>query len=449
MDRETKIKMAIVTPVPTGGGPAKVAWRDAGDFSHAQTALPQFQYVKSAERLKIPSRIVENNYQTWLYLSEFFNYSRHDIYAEALCETSGADTDSYTMPFIKARLGLHDHLVFARGSKHLLSAPKAVEKVHFVSGLCLFSDKHLKAVSSDGTSVNLLNPRITISKAIASITAVDELSFYELESGARLARLLSDISLCLPQNLPFDITLDIPLVQYYVYLLDAYQHGLVSRDLLLHWFEMVKARHRMASIVLKNLLVYWFEKAGKQRDVNVNISDGMGSVDAFIVEQVIAGRQILPGQLTERLSAIDPAWKSLNELMQPKTFLDVTFVSYSLEQMRANLQNRSDVANSLTIAVDNREEQRIYEGSLKIMSKLRAAADRKLAPLLAIYPLEHFLVVGTQNWGMYNHDPGNEFIDDSGRRFTAEEILDFVYDNEAELGGPISSYRKPNNVAGA
>lgn len=46
-----------------------------------------------------------------------------------------------------------------------------------------------------------------------------------------------------PSELSLSVTIDVPRVRYYLYLMGAFDRGLITPDLVLDWFNIVDERH--------------------------------------------------------------------------------------------------------------------------------------------------------------------------------------------------------------
>ncbi len=418
---------ALLDVSNTSSGHTAFKLYSPSDFIRPLSAAPNFSYVTAADGFHTAHRTVESNHQTWVLLSEFFTWSADDIIPAAMCDTVGTAGDAYITPFIEAYIGRNRHFVFARGFKHLLIHPQKIEKVRFVSGTCLFSDRHLQAICRDGSRMSLLNPRVKIEKTIDKIIVNPALSFYEIEASIRLSRLLTDLVLSLPKGLPATITLDVPHGQYYCYLLNAYQNGFVGRDLLLYWFQIVHERHSQVINYMRRQLDFWFTAAGLPKPA-IDVSGALAPVGEFLLASVMTGKVLKPPDLVAKLADYDEIWSLIGKVAPPESFLELIYISYNLEQLRSSLSIRT--ANdplTLTIDVENREEQRIYESSLRLLPKIHFMQPAAIAPILGCYPLERFLVANIPKWGLYTSDPGNSFIDQKGKVYSAAELLGAVY----------------------
>ncbi|HSW80689.1 MAG TPA: hypothetical protein VLG47_07970 [Candidatus Saccharimonadales bacterium] len=429
MDETKDAKFAVIDPNSINtDGDKLVSWYSAKDFIGTVENVPNFRYVTTQDLAYKEKRIVDSNQHTWVLLTEFFTWPSGAIKPSAMCEFEGSKQNEFIKPFIDTHIGKHGHFVFEMGGKHVLANPKQIEKVRFITGHCLFSNRHLLATSNDGSPVDILNPRVALKKPIAKIEIDDGLSFYELEASLRLSRFLTDVAASLPKNIPFEIRLDVPFVQYYFYLIDAYWRKMISKELLFYWFDVIEKRHMLSVQRMKRQIVYWFSKSGLGTPDFV-VDDGMQSVKEIVKSHINGAQTFGPKEIATSLEAHDPAWKTMNRLVNQNSFLDIVYASYSIEQLRANIDSLQDGTspNTLTISIDNREESPTFVSSDRMLPKIKQLKNAQSLPIMDVYPLEHFFIANIRNWALYANDPGNLFFDKSGQKYTVEDLLMKVY----------------------
>lgn len=329
--------------------------------------------------------------------------------------------------FAEARLGEQRHFLHLMGAKHLPAEAPGAGGVNLVSGLCLFSSATLWGRDERGGRVEISHARGGALRCpLARIEAAAELSLYEYESVLRRARLLADLVAALPRAVPVSITIDIPRVQYYLYLLDALGSGLVSPGLALEWFRTVDVRHALTTGFLRERLSAELARASRQ-DVVVKESSALGELAPYLRGAVRRGGLPRAEDLAAVLAGGDLVWKLLLDLQPPPDVAALGPASYVVEELRA-AHIHEDSAPGIGIAVEDRSEWKVFDRSRKLLRGMGDGQGAASGRLIGLYPLERLLTLDPYGrWASsYFHDPGRHALDEEGGLvdlFTVAEAL--------------------------
>ncbi|MDH6630623.1 hypothetical protein M2271_008484 [Streptomyces sp. LBL] len=178
------------------------------------------------------------------------------------------------------------HFLHLKGAKQLPVAPTNVNKINLVTGPCLFSNRALRFFDESGGLYNILiaqggpPPR-----RLTQVQVDDEFSLYEYESVLRQTRVIADIVSTLPAAASLTITVDIPRVQYYFYLLDAFRNGLVDSGLALDWIHLVDLRHARLTELFRNRLSVGLQGISSGK-VTIRESEALNDLAPYIYDAV-------------------------------------------------------------------------------------------------------------------------------------------------------------------
>ncbi|CAM3513526.1 hypothetical protein KIPE111705_11920 [Kibdelosporangium persicum] len=330
--------------------------------------------------------------------------------------------------FVEARFPRGVHYVHLRGAKNLPRSLAGVEAVSIHSGICLFSDKTLKFWDENGNSPPLLQhlTQRPPTCRLTHITMDDDFSLYEYLTAAHLSRTIADVAATLPMTLPLTIVVEVPRVQYYGYLLDAFQRDLVDGELALKWFDLVDARHNRVSQLFQQRL--WAELAAVGCEDRARVlcpSPGLDLLAEHIRMSVSNRRSTRHEDLLDMLSRSgDPAWNLLLQVESPSTSTQLNDASYIVEVLRG-ARVRQQTGSGLSIVVDSYEEFPRREHAQRVLDKLGNGPP----PALGIYSAERLLTVDTQGRlaTPYLNDPGRYAVDEAGNMIDLFTLVDHLY----------------------
>jgi hypothetical protein len=333
--------------------------------------------------------------------------------------------------FARTALGQSAFVHFT-GARTLPGDRCRLGQVNVITGTCLFGGRTLQVFDESGAEFPLTHPRAPLpARQLVQIDASDDLSLYEWESALRLCRTVAELIDALPIDVPVTVTVDIPRVQYYCYLLDAYRHRLVSAAIVGQWFDLVDSRHRQLSRIFVDLLRH--RVADSRPDVTVEQSDSLGAVEPYLRAAVDADAEPLLDEmilLIRSSPSIDIAWAHLLTATQPATVGELVKASYVSTQLQAVTCNHT-AAPTLTVQVENSKEWPVLNGTRGALERLMPDAPwQRRAFLLGCYPLEQVMVTDERGrlLDAYYHDPGRY-------AFHGERLVDLMAVTESVYGG--------------
>ncbi|MFD0008076.1 hypothetical protein ACFVJ4_37555 [Streptomyces sp. NPDC127178] len=346
----------------------------------------------------------------------------------ALCFHVGNEQNM--VAFVEARFARSQpQYLHVKGAKALPAEGIELNRVNFKAGPCLFSERTVRFFDEAGEQPNILAPtQKPFSHRLTRIWADPELSLYEYEAVLRQTRAIADVASAAPPGARLTVTIDIPRVQYYLYLMDAFRHHLASPGLLLEWFDLVDLRHdRMVAFFRERLHAEL--KEVMRDDVSVHASDALGAVDSHIRDAI--ARNTLPrleSLLDDLAVAGDEAWTFLLNTEPPQDLAALGTSSYVVEALRT--AGIHDNGTNLGIHVENYSEWKMLHRTERVLDRARRAG-RQTSPgiLLGTYPLERMINISPSGHpaNPYFLDPGRRAVDDRGNEIDLFDAVDTLY----------------------
>jgi hypothetical protein len=236
--------------------------------------------------------------------------------------------------------------------------------------------------------------------------------------------------------MPISVTLDVPRVQYFLYLLDAFYRGLVPSRLIWRWFGLVNERNGIVIELLRRELQRALVDLGCGHRVSIRVAENFAPLESLIARSITTRVPLGLGEMTRRLSDFDPIWMAVLGVTSPATHQELIYLSYAVEQLRLGV-NEAGGSRCLTVVVDNASEWRATTQARAIAATGRTIRQAHVGPLLGIYPLERaFTSEATGRTDLYYHDPGREFIDSAGRSYDIPQLLARIYPERHPLCKP-------------
>jgi hypothetical protein len=372
-------------------------------------------------------------------LEAFVGTERLRLGDGALCEAADRPWTNVSV-FAPVWVGRRLYHLMVRGTDALTSAAADHGSVNFVTGSCLFSSGALRVVGVDGTYFSFLSPAAAgVSGPVQRIESSAKLSLYELENAVRLPWLIADMIALLPLRRQLvAVTIDVPRVQYYLYLLDAFYEGLLSPELVIRWFELVDERNRRVTELLRRRLRIALAQARPAHRVFVRRAANMALLEPLIKGSIRSGVPFAVGQMAAALSMDDPLWRLVLRVRSPASYRDLVNLSYVVEQLRGALARRGD-RRQLMIAVDSPGETRTYSQTREVVAALSADTRTDLgASLVGLYPLERaFTSDSTGRSDLYRNDPGDILVERSGHRCDCAALVANLYREFAQTRGGV------------
>ncbi len=355
-------------------------------------------------------------------LANFLGITQMKLGKTALYEFNASSPSASVSVFSPIEINGHSHNIFIKGIDDLPATISEYDTVKLIMGSCLFSGRALQMAGTAGT-IDILSSERQISESVQRIIVDNKLTLYELETANRLTQLVADILTLIPENIQTTIIIDVPRIQYYSYVLDAFGQQLISPELVLQWFQLVDERNKKVTRLIMRCLTEYLSKRKMPRSPEIQLSSSMDSLEVIIKNSVIVGNHITIAHLCEILSKHDSLWKRVIDLSNPETYSELINLSYVVEQLRPS-KLKAIEEKRLTIDIDNYGERRIYQKTQDLAKKIKQIDPNFTYTSLGLYPLESIFTSNeTGVSDLYWNDPGHLFIDESGKKFTTSELL--------------------------
>jgi hypothetical protein len=376
-------------------------------------------------------------------LSAFLGVDQLGVGTGALCEVAGALSANVSV-FAPLRFGPRLYHVHLKGVDALPATIGEFAAVNFVTGSCLFSDRALRATGADGTVYRCLTPsEAPVRAPLNRIECSARLSLYELESACRLPRLTADMVALVPPGMPVTVTIDVPWVQYYLLLLEAFYRGFAPPELMFRWFTLADQRNRLVSELFRQRLTHALCQLKCGRRVWIRRAASMACLEPVIRESIRTRTPIAVDRMAQMLRGCDSVWRLTLDAARPSSYRELINLSYAVEQLRAGITHEPR-GPQLCVAIDNFQERRTCEAARTIAAGINEASGPFDVSLLGMYPRERvFTSEATGRADLYDHDPGHRFAEWTGRRCGIAELLAKAYpDLQPEITPPEARDRR-------
>jgi hypothetical protein len=422
-------ELAILQLDPSGSETARVRRQKLEGDSRAVPGVDGFFYVN----LQDPGMAVPDEARAAAIahgdslegLAGALMWPEGTVARAAITETfTTAGGSRQTNAYVQTNLAEHEYWLQVRGSHTVKRAP-SLRQPRFVTGPCLFSSRMLTAKAEDGSAVNLLHPSRHLTKRLATLDARPELSFYELESCVRQARLISDLARGWPGLEDYTVTIDVPREQYYAYLLEGLAAGLVDRELMLRWVALVDARFDQVVGCMTGELLSWSRRAGLP-EPKIHLAAGFAGLRESLLSAVSEQKAPALDELTAELAQRSRIWGQVHQLEPPQNLGELINLSYAVEYVQA--QSGGQAGSTMLVAVEDRSELRILLAAQRLSRLLDPGAH---TPMLGLYSLEQVMLAGLDNWSLYLNDPGTQFALGGGHTLSSRELLGQLYGADA------------------
>lgn len=227
-----------------------------------------------------------------------------------------------------------------------------------------------------------------------------------------------------PEIIDVTILVDVPRVQYYLYMLEAHSRNLISQDLLLKWFDLVDQRHAMITRRLMALLSPALPDRSLSRSPDIRRANSFDILGDAIRESVSSGRAVLVKHLANVLERNDVTWQLILEAVKPGNYRDLIHLSYVREQIYAGRQPAK--GRPLGVVIENHNERQTHKLSNQVAAAImtKHVGFRWLS--LGLFPKEDIYVTGDSD--LYLRDPAKVFVDQTtGEQYSISALLDEVY----------------------
>lgn len=272
----------------------------------------------------------------------------------SLCLEIGSETK----PYISAKMdGMPRLYIRARNATFdQITEPLDGKSVNYVITSCLFSAAHAVGVTNEGKQISILDPRKPLKESIMKIDVDPNFSFYETEAVERICQFTKKAGE--GRDGPFTVWADLPRVQYYCYLFDAYEWGHVDKSVMLDWMSVVDRRSAQV-----------FDRiTEKLPDVDLTRIDGLAPIEAYVKRAVIAGKNPLLYDCIDILSDQDDLWRDILAVKPPKDWIDLNYLSYVYTELKSAKLCGDN--GSASVALEHRFEERKIEQAAKLAKLL-------------------------------------------------------------------------------
>ena len=250
-----------------------------------------------------------------------------------------------------------------------------------VIGMCMFGGDTNRAITESGNKISVVDIGETessmnsIKEKVVDIEIKECLSLYEAEKIIRFTTFCSLLKKYSSLKLT-RCSLILPDVQYYLYLANAYESGVISKDVYLAWIEEVNKRKRKIICCYKKRVPY----------ISVLVSS-LEEVRSYIVNAILQSKPICFNSILEKLSGSSLIWEESISLTSPQTWKELIGLSYVVTlQVQAVESNKR---NSLLIHADDPLERIILNESGRISRLRKKEKLTKIPSFIGVYPYQN------------------------------------------------------------
>lgn len=270
--------------------------------------------------------------------------------------------------FVHARAILPDNSGNYRyATRYIIDQLKSREKIDIISGPCLFSGSSIKAIGASGNVYYLGYPPVAsaINEEIIAINTNLAIQPYEAEAVIRLTQTIGMIN---PEKNTV-VYLNVPRMEYYFYGLELFRKGLLSQEVLKKWFTAVNERaERIEYLLARRLQIY------QQKDRIKKVSP-LEEIEDVVRLGVADNSDELFETIVQKLQS-NKLWRQLLKRGKPKTFIDLSNLSYVAAELTLAQDRESTV-----VAIENPEEFAILRETIKYLPGILKGAN-----ILGIFP---------------------------------------------------------------
>jgi hypothetical protein len=250
------------------------------------------------------------------------------------------------------------------------------DEINILTDTCLFSASTATATLDDGEVVSLVAPRTEISCRVRELHISDRMCFYEMDSIVRLTDLIASMR---DGNKAYrKVFVAMPTVEYYFYLMNAYNKGFITKEMMDEWIGQVD---RQSGRIVRAI--------GKRIGLGTDNCQPLGSVERYVKDCVSGGAPVDFGKVKDMLSR-SGLWREVILHTKPKEWKDLNYTNYVVAVLECALSSQN--RNRLTVYVENPSEQRILRNAAKIAKQLRRQEPRSEFRVLGVYPHEKVFV---------------------------------------------------------
>ncbi|MFO8009351.1 MAG: hypothetical protein R6U89_00915 [Dehalococcoidia bacterium] len=284
---------------------------------------------------------------------------------------------------------------------------KTPEEIVVLTDTCLFCAASATATLKTGETVSIVAPSTTFKAGVAEIHVAERLCPYEIDAITRLTDLIS--SLITGNKAYRKAVLAMPTVEYYFYLMEAYNAGWIETNLMRQWIDQVRRHAEKISRAISKRIKLETESCQPLYPVKEYIEGCVNNGDSTDFARVL-----------NILSAGSELWRDVLSISPPGNWKDLNYTNYAISILETARLNGN--AGRFTLDIENPTEQRIMRNASKLAGKLARQAGKYRFSAVGIYPHEKVFVSGDDCSGSF---PRLYYLDrdlSSGERIFREII---------------------------
>jgi hypothetical protein len=274
------------------------------------------------------------------------------------------------------------HYLKVRGTDKMLASPQALR---FVSGPCLFSISGAQVIHKGGSMTTITKPDELINKPVEGLQIQECITLYELESIERLTRTIGEYTKGI--NVPSRVAVNIPRTEYYIYVLDAFEKGLIGIDNALEWFDQVDKRsERMRGLFTSRLRT-------NAATADITLSNLNDSLADFVRDHVSRGIRPPLDKMIGMYAYQNKISSALVQMYQPRSYQDLNNLGYLYEEVINGVEEGVSC-----VVIENPADEKIYvecDRAAKELKRLNITINT-----MAVYPYPQVIMTNDDR-GLY------------------------------------------------
>ncbi len=281
------------------------------------------------------------------------------------------------------------------------------EEIVVLTDTCLFCAASATATLETGETVSIVAPGTTLKARVIEIHIAERLCPYEIDAITRLTDLISCL---ITGNKAYRrAVLAMPTVEYYFYLMEAYNAGWIETNLMRQWIGQVRWHAEKISGAISKRITLEIQSCQPLYPVKEYIEGCVNNGDFADFARVL-----------NILSAESELWREALSISPPGNWKDLNYINYAISVLETARLNGN--ASRLTLDIENPTEQRIMRNASKVAGELARKAGKYRFSAVGIYPHEKVFVSGDDCSGSF---PRLYYLDrdlSSGERIFREII---------------------------
>ncbi len=259
-------------------------------------------------------------------------------------------------------------------------------EITILTDTCLFCAANATATLVSGETVSIVSPSNKLRSQISGLNISEDLCPYEVDSVTRLTDLISAIA---PASQAFhSVTLAMPTVEYYLYLIDAYNNRLLSRDMMDHWITRVGQHADKISALIT-----------AQIPLKTESCQPLNPIRAYIERCISNNEPASFAYAFETLSNANAIWREVLTITSPKNWQELNYSNYIVSLLETAYTSEGN--NRLVIDIENPSEQRILRNASKAVKQMSRHRKDFTFSIIGIYPHEKVFITGGECSGTF------------------------------------------------